>query len=115
MKVESRRSIRIPDAATDDELVVACREGDAAARDVLLKRFRPFARSLAEPYLFAAGDRDGVVQEAMIGLFEAIRDFDPSDETRFITFADVCISRHLVARVRATTSQPDRLGGSSSA
>lgn len=87
----------------DGELVVLARAGDDLALAVLLARYRGLARAKARPYFLAGGDRDDVVQEAMIGLYKAIRDFDPAREAAFPAFADLCITRQVISAVKAAT------------
>ncbi|HEY5335882.1 MAG TPA: RNA polymerase sporulation sigma factor SigH [Mycobacteriales bacterium] len=86
---------------TDAELVVRARDGDDLALAVLLTRYRGLARSKARPYFLAGGDRDDVVQEAMIGLYKAVRDFDPSRESAFPAFADLCVTRQVISAVKS--------------
>ncbi|HEX9890851.1 MAG TPA: RNA polymerase sporulation sigma factor SigH [Actinomycetota bacterium] len=86
--------------AGDEELVRRYREGDRQAADFLLQRYRGIARSKARSYFVPGGDRDDVIQEGMIGLYKAIRDFDPGRERSFGTFADVCITRQVISAVK---------------
>jgi RNA polymerase sigma-H factor len=85
---------------TDEELVAAYQEGHSAAIDPLLARYRQFARNRARRYFLQGSDTEDIVQEAMIGLYKAIRDFDPVREIAFRPFADVCITRHLISAVK---------------
>lgn len=85
----------------DGELVLLARAGDDLALAVLLTRYRGLARAKARPYFLAGGDRDDVVQEAMIGLYKAIRDFDPSREVAFAAFADLCVTRQVISAVKS--------------
>jgi RNA polymerase sporulation-specific sigma factor len=92
------------DAALDDTgLVLAARDGCDRSLDVLLDRYRPFARSKARSYFLAGGDREDVVQEGMIGLYKAVRDFDPALSASFRSFADLCITRQVLTAVKAAT------------
>jgi RNA polymerase sporulation-specific sigma factor len=86
--------------AADEDLVVQYQGGDARAAEILLRRYRDFARMKARFYFVAGGDRDDVVQEGMIGLYKAIRDFDVSREGSFRGFADVCITRQVITAVK---------------
>jgi RNA polymerase sporulation-specific sigma factor len=89
------------DELPDGALVVLARDGDDLALAVLLTRYRGLARSKARPYFLAGGDRDDVVQEAMIGLYKAIRDYDPTREVAFAAFADLCVTRQVISAVKA--------------
>lgn len=92
-------------AAEDDTLVARSWEGDEQALATLLDRYRGFVRGKARSYFLAGADRDDVVQEGMIGLYKAIRDFDPSRQTSFRAFADLCVTRQIITAVKNATRQ----------
>jgi RNA polymerase sporulation-specific sigma factor len=92
-------AVGVPPA--DEDLVRAARAGDEAAMRSILDRYRSFARAKARLYYVAGGDRDDVVQEGMIGLFKAVRDFDESAGASFRAFADLCITRQVLTAVKA--------------
>jgi RNA polymerase sporulation-specific sigma factor len=71
----------------------------------LLSRYRNFARSKARSYFLAGSDREDVVQEGMIGLFKAIRDFDLDQDTPFRAFAELCISRQILTAIKTANRQ----------
>lgn len=77
--------------------------GDAAARDELISRFGHFARTKARGYFLIGGDRDDVEQEAMIGLYKAIRDFRPGRDSGFRAFAELCIKRQIITAIKTAT------------
>src|SRR5207237_4187787 len=77
------------------------READTRAAETLLSRYRNFARMKARSYFLAGADRDDILQEAMIGLYKAIRDFQPDRQASFRAFADVCITRQLITAIRS--------------
>src|ERR687895_2299180 len=89
----------------DQDLVRRVREGDERCVDVLLSRYRNFARSKARSYFLAGSEREDVVQEGMIGLFKAIRDFDLDQETPFRAFAELCISRQILTAIKTANRQ----------
>jgi RNA polymerase sporulation-specific sigma factor len=93
------------DSASDEELVALYREGWEAAVEALLHRYRNFARLKARSYFLAGADKDDIVQEGMIGLYKAIRDFDAGMETAFRSFAEVCITRQIITAVKTATRQ----------
>jgi RNA polymerase sigma-H factor len=93
------------DVATDEELLGWHSQGDARAAEALLSRYRGFARMKVRSYFLAGADRDDILQEAMIGLFKAIRDFRSEKETSFRAFADVCITRQLITAIRSARCQ----------
>jgi RNA polymerase sporulation-specific sigma factor len=88
------------DQLDDNELVTQARGGNDRAIDELLNRYRNFARSKARSYFLAGSDRDDVVQEGMIGLYKAVRDFDLGQETPFRAFAELCISRQILTAIK---------------
>jgi RNA polymerase sporulation-specific sigma factor len=89
----------------DDELVTRVRGGDERSLETLLGRYRGFARSKARTYFLAGSDKEDVVQEGMIGLFKAIRDFDLEQETPFRAFAELCISRQILTAIKTANRQ----------
>jgi RNA polymerase sporulation-specific sigma factor len=89
------------DRLEDAELVEQARCGEERAIEVLLARYRSFARSKARSYFLAGSDREDVVQEGMIGLYKAIRDFDLNQETPFRAFAELCISRQILTAIKS--------------
>jgi RNA polymerase sporulation-specific sigma factor len=90
---------------TDDELVTRVRGGDDRAVDALLNRYRSFARSKARSYFLAGADKEDVVQEGMIGLYKAIRDFDQEQGTPFQAFAELCVSRQILTAIKTANRQ----------
>lgn len=84
----------------DLTLVERVRDGDDRCLEVLLSRYRNFARSKARSFFLAGSDKEDVVQEGMIGLFKAIRDFDLEQDTPFRAFAELCISRQILTAIK---------------
>lgn len=84
----------------DHVLVQMVQEGDERCLEILLARYRNFARSKARSYFLAGSDKEDVVQEGMIGLYKAIRDFDLDQETPFRAFAELCISRQILTAIK---------------
>ncbi len=93
------------ESATDEELVQLYRSGNPAAIDGLLRRYRNFARLKASSYFLAGAEKDDIVQEGMIGLYTAIRDFNPDREASFRTFAEICVTRQIITAVKTATRQ----------
>jgi RNA polymerase sporulation-specific sigma factor len=91
------------DSREDDRLIAAARSGDEAAVERLLVKYRSYARAKARSYFIAGADTDDVVQEGMIGLFKAIRDYDPAAASSFSAFAELCISRQVITAIKAAT------------
>ncbi len=90
---------------SDAELVEGFREGELDALQVLLERYRRFARAKARAYFLAGADSDDIEQEGMIGLFKAARDFRPDRQASFRAFAELCITRHVITAIKTATRQ----------
>jgi RNA polymerase sporulation-specific sigma factor len=90
---------------SDEELVARWREGDAAALNHLLQRYRRFARSKARTYFLVGADADDVEQEGLIGLFKAARDFRADRQSSFRAFAELCVTRQVISAIKAATRQ----------
>lgn len=84
---------------TDELLVASAKRGDVDATNELARRFEPVLRRIASGYFIPGGDQDDVVQEARVGLFKAIRDYDASTRTPFGAFASLCIRRQVITAV----------------
>ncbi len=89
----------------DDDLVALARNGDKQALGVLLDRYTPYARVKAKTYFLVGGDREDVVQEGMIGLYKAVRDYDASKAGSFRSFAELCITRQVISAIKGATRQ----------
>lgn len=77
--------------------------GDPTALDVLLTRYRRYARAKARGYFLIGGDADDVEQEALIGLYKAVRDFRPEHQVSFRAFAELCIKRQIITAIKTAT------------
>src|SRR5919202_304089 len=87
----------------DLQLVLRFRNGDSQALDVLIRRYTGFVRLKASSYFLAGGDSDDLIQEGMIGLYKAVRDFRPDKETSFRSFAELCVTRQIITAVKTST------------
>ncbi len=90
---------------TDDDLVELFRNGEVRALNLLLERYRRFARAKARGYFLAGADFDDIEQEGMIGLFKAVRDFRPDRQASFRAFAELCITRQILTAIKTATRQ----------
>ncbi len=99
----SARALVDLNEACDEELVERYQAGDGLAVEVLLDRYRKFAHMKVHSYFLVGGNRDDIVQEGMIGLYKAIRDYRPDRGASFRTFADVCITRQIVTAIKTAT------------
>ena len=89
----------------DVVLVEKAQEGDRRAADTLIDRYKTFVRVKTRAYFLVGADRDDIVQEGMIGLFKAIRDYSPDKQASFKYFADICITRQIITAVKTATRQ----------
>jgi RNA polymerase sporulation-specific sigma factor len=96
---------RAPAAVSDEQLVARSREGDDRALVELLERYRGFARSKARSYFLVGGDREDIVQEGMIGLYKAVRDYADGHGASFRSFAELCITRQILTAIKTATRQ----------
>jgi RNA polymerase sigma-H factor len=90
---------------TDDELVARFQAGDMQALDVILTRYRRFARAKVRNYFLVGADADDLEQEGLIGLYKAARDYRTDRSASFPVFADLCITRQIITAVKAATRQ----------
>ncbi|MGH2757302.1 MAG: RNA polymerase sporulation sigma factor SigH [Actinomycetota bacterium] len=90
---------------SDEELVEMAREGSEQAIETLLNRYRHYARAKARSYFLAGADREDIVQEGMIGLFKAVRDFRSDRNAAFRAFAELCITRQIITAIKTATRQ----------
>ena len=97
--------LRSEDDRCDEELVLAARAGDDAALSALLTKYRAFARVKARSYFLVGADREDIVQEGMIGLYKAVRDFNGEMESSFRSFAELCVTRQIITAIKTATRQ----------
>ena len=90
---------------TDDELILRARAGDDTALEYLLLRYKNFARVKARSYFLIGADKEDIVQEGMIGLYKAVRDFRPDMQSSFRAFAELCIQRQIITAIKTATRQ----------
>ncbi|MDQ2725750.1 MAG: RNA polymerase sporulation sigma factor SigH [Actinomycetota bacterium] len=93
----------------DEELVARFQRGDRDALEVLIGRYRRFARSKARTYFVVGADDDDVEQEGMIGLFKAARDYRFDRQAPFRAFAEVCVTRQVITAIKAATRHKHQL------
>ncbi len=90
---------------SDEELVILAQQGDDRALDHLLSKYFVYVRSKSLSYYIVGADRDDIIQEGMIGLFKAVRDFSSERGVTFKTFADVCVTRQIITAVKNASRQ----------
>ncbi|MFW5984647.1 MAG: RNA polymerase sporulation sigma factor SigH [Halanaerobiaceae bacterium] len=90
---------------SDDELIEIIRQGDSEAQEFLIKRYKNFVLAKSRSYFLVGADREDIVQEGMIGLYKAIRDYDIDRLASFRAFAELCITRQIITAIKAATRQ----------
>jgi RNA polymerase sporulation-specific sigma factor len=90
----------------EEELMVArAKTGDKRAQEFVIKKYKNLVRSRARSYFLIGADREDIVQEGMIGLFKAIRDYQPDKMSSFRSFADLCVKRQIITAIKTATRQ----------
>lgn len=89
----------------DEQVAELSAEGDKQATEHLLAKYKNLVRARAKDYFLAGADRDDLVQEGMIGLFKAIRDFDITKQASFRGFAEICVKRQIITAVKTAARQ----------
>ena len=93
------------DNMTDEEIALLAQQGDADASEYLLNKYKNFVRSKARSYFLVGADHEDIVQEGMIGLFKAFRDFRPDKLASFHAFAEICVTRQIITAIKTATRQ----------
>lgn len=93
------------DRLEDELLVELFRDGDLESADILINKYRNFVRAKASRYFLIGGDKEDIVQEGMIGLYKAIRDFREDKLTSFKAFAELCVTRQIITAIKTATRQ----------
>ncbi|MBO5031952.1 MAG: RNA polymerase sporulation sigma factor SigH [Lachnospiraceae bacterium] len=92
----------IYEGLTDEELIDRLRDGEAQVTDYIMDKYKNLVRKKAKSMYILGADSDDLIQEGMIGLFKAVRDYDAGRDASFYTFADLCISRQMYNAVQAS-------------
>jgi RNA polymerase sporulation-specific sigma factor len=87
----------------DLQLALKARNGDGAAMDQLIRRYTGFVRLKASSYFLAGGDAEDLIQEGLIGLYKAVRDYRTDKETSFRSFAELCVTRQIITAIKTAT------------
>jgi RNA polymerase sporulation-specific sigma factor len=99
------RTIKNYDHLEDEEVVELVHQGDSDALDYLIHKYQNFVRAKARSYFLVGADREDIIQEGMIGLYKAIRDFKEDKLTSFKAFAELCITRQMITAIKTATRQ----------
>ncbi len=90
---------------SDETMVELSREGNQEAEEALIERYRRFVKGKARSYFLIGADREDIIQEGMIGLYKAIRDYNIDKQASFKAFADMCIKRQIITAIKSATRQ----------
>lgn len=90
---------------TDEQIVKLAQAADGMALEYLLNKYKNFVRSKARSYFLIGADHEDIVQEGMIGLYKAIRDFKSEKLTSFRAFAELCVTRQIITAIKTATRQ----------
>ncbi|MFY9435387.1 MAG: RNA polymerase sporulation sigma factor SigH [Limnochordia bacterium] len=93
------------DTMKDEEVVEFARNSNDVALEYLINKYRNFVRAKARSYFLIGADREDIIQEGMIGLYKAIRDFRPDKLASFRAFAELCITRQIITAIKTATRQ----------
>ena len=89
----------------DEQLLELIHDKNDHALDFLMRKYRLLVEKKSQSYFLMGAGKDDIVQEGMIGLFKAIRDYNPNKEASFYSFADLCVTRQMITAVKASTRQ----------
>ena len=87
---------------SDEELIEKLRAGDAEIADYIMEKYKPLVRKKTNAMYLIGGETEDLIQEGMIGLFKAVRDYKPEKEASFFAFAEICITRQLYSALEAS-------------
>lgn len=89
----------------DEEIVMDAKSGDNKAQEYLIFKYENFVKAKAKSYFLIGADKEDIYQEGMIGLYKAIRDFNPEKSTSFKAFAEICVTRQIITAIKTATRQ----------
>ena len=94
------------ESMTDEEIVLQAKQADnALAQEFILHKYRNFVRAKARSYFLIGAEREDIIQEGMIGLYKAIRDFRDDKLSSFRAFAELCVTRQIITAIKTATRQ----------
>ncbi|MCX6390789.1 MAG: RNA polymerase sporulation sigma factor SigH [Actinomycetes bacterium] len=98
-----QRQSKVRPKVDDGFLIALAKQGDADALDRLVRRYQGFVRLKASSYFLAGGDSEDLIQEGLVGLYKAIRDYRTDRESSFRNFAELCITRQIITAIKTAT------------
>lgn len=93
------------DNLDDEDIVEDAKKGDPQALEYLITKYKNFVRAKARSYFLIGADREDIIQEGMIGLYKAVRDYNKDKFTSFKAFAELCITRQIITAIKTATRQ----------
>ena len=102
---EEKKFVESYDNMLDEEIVLSAREGNTASLEYIINKYKNFVRAKARSYFLIGADKEDIVQEGMIGLYKAIRDFRNDKLSSFRAFAELCITRQIITAIKTATRQ----------
>lgn len=103
--VAAKQFLHTYDELADEDIVQLAQQGNQYAVEFLVEKYRNFVRAKARSYFLIGADREDIIQEGMIGLFKAIRDYKADKLTSFRAFAELCITRQIITAIKTATRQ----------
>lgn len=100
-----KRYYEMYESLSDEDIVEMARENDGVALEFLINKYKNFVRAKARSYFLIGADREDIIQEGMIGLYKAIRDFRADKLASFRAFAELCITRQIITAIKTATRQ----------
>ena len=87
----------------ENKIVLKAKNGDKISQEYIIKKYINFVKIKSNPYYLVGADKDDIIQEGLIGLYKAIRDFDESKTNSFRCFAEICITRQIITAIKTAT------------
>ncbi|HSQ90382.1 RNA polymerase sporulation sigma factor SigH [Romboutsia sp.] len=107
MLVANNKGYEFIDNSKQDEydIVLKASDGDKIALEYIIKKYKNFVKAKAKSYFLIGADKEDIIQEGMIGLYKAVRDFDGNKTNSFKCFAEICITRQIITAIKTATRQ----------
>jgi RNA polymerase sporulation-specific sigma factor len=99
------RKVQDFEEMADEDVVQDAREGNIEALEYLINKYKNFVRAKARSYFLIGADREDIIQEGMIGLYKAVRDFRSDKLSSFRAFAELCVTRQIITAIKTATRQ----------
>lgn len=104
-RVEISSKLSYMNEISDEEVVLKAKHGNKLAQEKIINKYEQFVKNKAKSYFLIGADKEDIYQEGMIGLYKAIRDFNPDKLTSFKGFAELCITRQIITAIKTATRQ----------